>query len=109
MAACRPQDSSSTFGHLHFVKGHKAAHMAPRRQGTGYSRTHSTSATTSCSSNAAEDHALSIIHTRCGLHPCGSATRSYAHPSPESVLDFHFLLLPLCASSFLYLSSLFDP
>src|SRR5271155_2293612 len=71
MAACRPQDSSSTFGHLHFVKGHKAAHMAARRQGTGYSRTHSTSATTSCSSNAAEDHALSIIHIRCRLHPCG--------------------------------------
>jgi hypothetical protein len=82
MAACRPQDSSSTFGHLHSVKGHKAAHMAAQRQGTGYSRTHSTLATTSCSSNAAEDHALSIIHIRCRLHPCRSATKSYAHPSP---------------------------
>src|SRR3954451_23337245 len=108
MAACRPQDSPSTFGHLQFVKGHKAAHMVARHQGTGYSRTHSTSATTSCILNAAEEYSLSTVHIRCQLHPCGSATRSYSHPSPGIRSRLPLSLLPLCPSSFPCLSSLFD-
>jgi hypothetical protein len=63
----------------------------------------------SCTSNAAEGHALSIIHIRCRLHPCASATRSYAHPSPGILFYFRFLYFLFCASSFLCLSSLFDP
>ena len=66
-----------------------------RRQGTGYSWIHSTSATTSCTSCtsiAAEDHALSITHIRCRLHPCGSATK-FLCPSLSRYLflDFRFL------------------